>query len=118
MDKIKKIKIETSSDLHNGTSFHGNTIVTSRKRLSDVFGEPKKNVEPGKVTYLWNFICETTNGETFGVSVYDWKFSRVVTETAKINWNIGAKKGNQAKMFLDFLKEKYNFEIIDNKNLE
>lgn len=115
---IKKIKVETSSDLHNGTSFHGKTIVASRKRLSELFGEPKKNVEPGKVTYLWNFVYETDDKETFGVCLYDWKFSRVVTETAKVSWNIGAKKGNQAKMFLDYLKEKHNLDVIDSENLE
>lgn len=107
---IKSIEVGGDKDLHNGTSYHGMTIIASRKHLTDLFGEPKKGSIDGKVKYLWEFICKDENNGVFGVTLYDWKFSKVVTEMARINWNIGAKNEMQAKMFMDYLKTKYNLE--------
>lgn len=108
---IKTIKIGSDKDLHDGTSYHGMTIIASRKHLTELFGEPQKRSADGKIKYLWEFICSDENKDVFGVTLYDWKFSKVVTDMARINWNIGAKNESQAKMFMDYMKIKYNLEV-------
>lgn len=109
---IKKLEIKSDNKLQNLTSYHGISIIDSRQHLSSIFGCPRR-IDSGdkKVTYMWEFVYTNEKGEEVGITLYDWKMSKVVTETARINWHIGSKGKSKAEEFAKYIGEKYNLEI-------
>lgn len=66
----------------DGTSFHGTTIIASKKRLKEVLGEDY--ISTDKTTHDW--ACMTDDGTVF--TVYDWKCPNH-PDNRLIVWNIG-----------------------------
>lgn len=112
---IKNFEIKFDKDLQKSMGAHGVEIIATKAQLKEAFGEPRQvNSGDGKVNYSWDFVCTNDRNETYAISVYDYKISRIVTDTAKIRWSIGAKGGLKAREFADYVKEKYNLNIEKN----
>lgn len=109
---IKKIEIKYDKELQKSMGAHGYEIIATKAQLKESFGEPRiVNSGDGKVNYSWDFVCTNDRGETYAISVYDYKISRIVTDTAKIRWSIGAKGGLKAQEFADYVKDNYHLDI-------
>ena len=71
-----------------GTSFHGSTIKATPNQLIKSLGEMTNGRSgDGKVTMEW--IRELDNAEV--ITVYDWKYHRVIDMNEEIEWNIGGR---------------------------
>lgn len=71
-----------------GTSFHGSTFKATPKQLIEAIGEITNGRSgDGKVTMEW--VRELDNGQV--VTVYDWKYRKVIGMDEEIEWNIGGR---------------------------
>ena len=83
----------------NGTSFHGSTFKATPNQLIQSLGEMTNGRSgDGKVTMEW--VRELDNAEV--ITVYDWKYRRVIGMDEEIEWNIGGRN----KSTTDEAKEK------------
>jgi len=78
--------MQHTTQIANGTSYHGYTVKTTLGLLKAVMGEPSSNSGDGKVQYEWTM--ETDAGDVF--TVYDWKEDIKIKDDTKIEWHIGA----------------------------
>ena len=75
----------------NGTSFHGSTFKATPNQLIESLGEITHGRSgDGKVTMEW--VRELDNAEV--ITVYDWKYNRVIEMDEEIEWNIGGHNEN------------------------
>ena len=81
--------IKTGSNYPQNTSFRGDVVVASVNELIKVLGCPTEGTDDidEKVQNQW--LVETEDG-TCGY-VYDWKEYRRYSNSARIDWHIGAK---------------------------
>jgi hypothetical protein len=71
-----------------GTSFHGSTFRATPKQLIEAIGEITNGRSgDGKVTMEW--VRELDNAEV--ITVYDWKYRKVIGMDEEIEWNIGGR---------------------------
>ena len=79
--------MQKTTEIPNGTSFHGEVINASVNDLRKILGEPRmvRNDGRDKVNFQW--VMKTENDEL--VTVYDWKEYRVLDEDEIIEWHIG-----------------------------
>lgn len=83
-EKSKLKRVATS--LFDGTSWHGTTLMASRKTLCDLLGQPHSFGDvDDKVQYEW--FLETSTGVPF--TIYDWKEYRELAEHDTVEWHIG-----------------------------
>ena len=77
---------QTNQDLC-GSSYHGHTISSTLKKLTEKLGEPTfdQNTGDDKVNVEWEL--ETSKGIPF--TIYDWKLYRVLDEGRIIDFHIG-----------------------------
>jgi len=74
-----------------GTSFHGSTFKATPKQLVESIGEITNGRSgDGKVGMEW--IRELDNAEV--ITVYDWKYRRVIGMDEEIEWNIGGRNNS------------------------
>lgn len=100
--------IKVLEDLHDvlGTTFQGDTILTTTDSLIKLFGEPIRNPYPEKITREWNLVY---NGIPF--TIYDWKEYREYSDNERIYFHIGAREMEESKIVLkELLKELSNHE--------
>jgi hypothetical protein len=85
--KLLTITKSTNTDNANGTSFHGDTLLTSYSHLVQTLGEPSyyENTGTDKVNIDFTMCLGT---DTF--TIYDYKYYRVIEPTEIITWHIGA----------------------------
>jgi len=82
-----------------GTSFHGSTFKATPNQLIESLGEMTNGRSgDGKVTMEW--VRELDSAEV--ITVYDWKYHRVIGMDEEIEWNIGGRN----KSTTDEAKEK------------
>ena len=75
----------------NGTSFHGSTFKATPNQLIKSLGEMTSGrSSDGKVTMEW--VRELDNAEV--ITVYDWKYRRVIGMDEEIEWNIGGRNNS------------------------
>jgi hypothetical protein len=80
------LQIPTSSTI--GTSFHGSSFNATPNQLIKAIGEITNGRSgDGKVTMEW--VRELDNAEV--ITVYDWKYNRVINMDEEIEWNIGGR---------------------------
>ena len=78
--------MKPTNKLESGTSFFGDTIITTLSNLKLMLGEPHYTGDTqDKVQNEW--LMETNDGEVF--TVYDWKTYRYYTNTEVLSWHIG-----------------------------
>jgi hypothetical protein len=83
------IHLPTASSV--GTSFHGSTFKATPNQLIKSLGEmTNRRSGDGKVTMEW--IRELDNAEV--ITVYDWKYNRVIGMDEEIEWNIGGRNNS------------------------
>lgn len=106
---IKQLDINSDIVFNSQISYHGDSIIASRKKLSELFGKPiDVNSGDGKVNYEWYFVYTDDNGNEEVINLYDWKEYREVPEEEDIYWNIGSTGKKQSSQFADYLKNNYN----------
>lgn len=106
---INQLDINSDKIFNNQISYHGDSIIASRKKLSELFGKPiDANSGDGKVNYEWNFVYTDEHGNKEEINLYDWKEYREVPEEEDIYWNIGSRSKRQSSQFADYLKNNYN----------
>ena len=92
--------IKTSKST-SGTSFHFDTVTTTKNMLESVLGEIDYSGDyEDKVQNEWNMELET--GEVF--TVYDWKEYRPYSNDDVIEWHIGGHDRivtSQAKQLIE-----------------
>ena len=71
-----------------GTSFLGDTILTSINELEKIGTTPVCQSNDGKGKTNFEFELETSKGEPF--TIYDWKFYRPIGLDEQILFHIGA----------------------------
>lgn len=82
----------------SGTSFLGDTILTSINELKKINLYPTYEQNNGENKVNFEFDCETESGEPF--TIYDWKLYRPIGLDEEILFHIGAfnqKASEQAK---------------------
>jgi hypothetical protein len=80
--------LHTPTASSNGTSFHGSTFKATPNQLIESLGEITHGRSgDGKVTMEW--VRELDNAEV--ITVYDWKYNRVIDMNEEIEWNIGGR---------------------------
>lgn len=91
-----------------GTSFHGSTVKATVRQLMEILGEPTYAVvdEDEKIQYEWDCECETSDEDTFYVTVYDWKEYREFSEHETIEWHIGARTSWDSDDVKEYLEKK------------
>jgi len=86
----------------NGTSFFGETILTSINELKRINVLPVCEQNDGKDKVNFEFELETEAGYPF--TIYDWKYYRPIEETELVNFHIGShtlRASEQAKKELE-----------------
>lgn len=90
-----------------GTSYHSYCIITTKKKLRQILGEPNyddsSNVEYDKVTIEWVRELKLGGENPFVFTVYDWKEYRKYSETAKIEFHIGTMSTNDSALVFNIL---------------
>lgn len=73
------------------SSYHGETVITTSVRLTELFGED--NGAGDNTNHKWSLIFDVKYkdgvSEKFGVDLYDWKYGKM-PEYAIIYWLIGS----------------------------
>jgi hypothetical protein len=83
-EKSKPKKL-SRKEIHS-TSWHGTTLMASRKTLCDLLGQPHSFGDvDDKVQYEW--FLETSTGVPY--TIYDWKEYRELSEYETVEWHIG-----------------------------
>ena len=80
-----------SNNTFVSTSFWGDTIFTSAKKLIKLFGNYEDS-DPLKVNYEWNLILDNK----IPFSIYDWK-EPDLTLDQDIDYHIGARNEKESK---------------------
>ena len=84
---LKQTHMQQTTEIPNGTSFHGETIRASVNDLKKILGTPWviQNSGRDKTNFQWRML--TQEGKLF--TVYDWKEYRPLDENEIIEWHIG-----------------------------
>lgn len=90
-----------NTDRVNGTSFFGDTILTSANDLCEKLGVDIAYYGGDKTHY--EFELETEDGIPF--TIYDWKESDWVTEDTRLYFHIGARNAEESKKALRAVME-------------
>ena len=69
----------------NGTSWHGDSVSTTVKELTNVFGEVERGHYDDKSQFDWSL--ELSDGTVF--TIYDWKEYRKFRTNERIDFHIG-----------------------------
>lgn len=77
---------ETFKDC-NGTSFHDTTIVTTPRKLIELFPNSYSEQNNGEDKVNFDFVLENSNGDVF--TIYDWKEYRRIGMDEQIQFHIG-----------------------------
>lgn len=77
---------ETFKDC-NGTSFHDTTIVTTPRKLVELFPNSYSEQNNGEDKVNFDFVLENSNGDIF--TIYDWKEYRRIGMDEQIQFHIG-----------------------------
>lgn len=77
---------ETIKDC-NGTSFHDTTIVTTPRKLIELFPNSYSEQNNGEDKVNFDFVLENSKGEVF--TIYDWKEYRPIGLDEQIEFHIG-----------------------------
>ena len=94
--------IKTSKST-SGTSFHFDTVTTTKNMLESVLGEIDYSGDyEDKVQNEWNMELET--GEVF--TVYDWKEYRPYSNDDVIEWHIGGYNRTVTSQAKQLIEEK------------
>ena len=100
-----EVRITAVEDYRYTSSYQGDVVITTRFRLTELFGENKGEGDNGE--HEWSLIFDVKykdgSSEQFGVELYDWKFGKML-EDVIIYWNIGA---------YDIFKSSIAREVID-----
>lgn len=80
------------------TSFYGDTIKTSCKELTELFGNWHES-DPEKVNFEWNLILD----DKIPFTIYDWK-EYDLKESDVINYHIGARNKEESSIIINVLK--------------
>jgi hypothetical protein len=77
---------ETIKDC-NGTSYHDTTIVTTPRKLVELFPRSYSEQNDGQDKVNFDFVLENSNGDVF--TIYDWKEYRPIGMDEQIQFHIG-----------------------------
>lgn len=82
------MKISQTDRSPVGTSFHGQTIVTTYAALAIAVGAPDYECNDGSDKCNFNWTLELEDGTLF--TIYDWKEYRQLGQDELVEWHIGA----------------------------
>ena len=71
----------------NGTSFHRTTIVTTPRKLVEMFPNSYYEQNSGEDKTNFDFVLENSKGDVF--TIYDWKEYRRIDMDEEIEFHIG-----------------------------
>lgn len=86
------------------TSFHGDTILSTINKLTELFGEPYNEGDKyDKVQYEWILKLDE-----IPFTIYDWKEYSDIFPDNRIRFHIGAENAKDSKIVYNYISELLN----------
>lgn len=102
------ISIMTDFSELNGLNIchHGVSVKAHHVEMENVLGSEWIPSGDGKCKTIWTFMFHDDNGESFPVSVYDWKEYEDYYRYTNHNYHVGTRTTPQAKLVAEYIESR------------